>query len=423
MRELWLTIAHTSGAKIYSTALGVFTLFLTARLLGPEGRGQVAAITTWAGMFGTFAYLSLGQVALHRMADDRDQSRFGGLLGSLLLLTIVLSAGGWVVAVGIHLVAPQGAFKGLPLLPLAVGFLALPFFIWEQYGSSLLMGLERLRIYNRFQVLGRTIAVAAVFVMVGGFRLGVVGVLSANLLGQAIMALGGLGFLFSVAHAKGLSCKPDRGEIKGLLSGGAKLHLNAIGTFLFTSANVLILNHYHGAAQTGHFQLATQLLAVLTIIPQSASMVIYGKVASLGPNNAWPVNRRLLVQVTLGMIALSVIAALLAPWAIVLMAGERFRPAVTLFQWMLLGVVGMTFSTLMAPQWIGRGYFWQAAALTLLVGSINVVANFLLIPRLGAKGAILAFLGTYAFSILGNGAMALWCGLQTRRQAAEAVQP
>ncbi|MCX7112896.1 MAG: hypothetical protein NTX45_22825 [Proteobacteria bacterium] len=40
MRELWVNIAHTSGAKIYSLLVGIVTLSLTDRLLGPEGRGQ-----------------------------------------------------------------------------------------------------------------------------------------------------------------------------------------------------------------------------------------------------------------------------------------------------------------------------------------------------------------------------------------------
>lgn len=422
MRELWVNIAHTSGARIYAMAVGVFTLFLTARLLGPEGRGQVAAITTWVSMFSTFAYLSLGQVALHRMADDRERECFGSLLGSLLLMTAILSVAGWLIAAGMYVINPDGAFKGLPLWPLVVGFLALPFFIWEQYGSSLLMGLEQIRIYNRFQVIGRTVAVVVLFALVGGLGMGVAGVLGANLLGQVIVAFGGLGFLFSVVRSKGLSCKPDNMEIRALVSGGAKLHLNAIGTFLFTSANVLILNNYHGAEQTGQFQLATQLLGVLMIIPQAASMVIYGKVANLGPNGAWPINRRLLLQITAGMMALSIVAALLAPWGIVLLAGEPFRPAADLFQWMLPGLIGMTFSTVMAPQWIGRGYFWQAATLSFLIGALNLAANFLLIPLHGMWGAIYAFLFTYAFSILGNGAMALWCELQMRRQAVGVVQ-
>ena len=412
LRELWINIAHTSGAKIYSLLIGVFTLSLTARLLGPEGRGQVATITTWVGMFSTFAYLSLGQVALHRMADDREQKRFGKLLGSLLLLTIVLTLAGWLAALGMYEYNPEGAFKGLPIVSLLVGFLALPFMIWEQYGSSLLMGLERIHIYNRYQVIGRTLSVAALFALVSILGFGVVGVLEANLLGQIIVAMGGIGFLFVFAREKGLACRPNKNEIKALLAGGAKLHLNAIGTFLFTSVNILILNNYHGAEQTGYFQLATQLLGVLMIIPQAASMVIYGKVTTLGPNSAWPDNKRLLLQISLGMIVLSAIAAVLAPWGIILLAGAAFQPAVQPFQWMLLGLVGMTFSTVMAPQWIGRGYFLQAAGLTFLVGAINLVANFWLIPLYGMQGAVYAFLGTYAFSIIGNGAMAWHCQCQ-----------
>lgn len=412
MRELWSNIAHTSGAKIYSLLIGVFTLLLTARLLGPEGRGQVATITTWVSMFSTFSYLSLGQVALHLMADDQAQKRFGNLLGSLLLLAALLTLAGWLVALGMYWYAPEGAFKGLPVIPLVVGFLALPFMIWELYGSSLLMGLERIRIYNRYQIIGRTVSVAAVFTLVGGFGLGVTGVLAANLLGQVMVAIGGISFLFAYARNKGLICRPEKSEIKELLAGGAKLHLNAIGAFLCTSANILILNNYKGAEQTGYFQLATQLLGVLMIIPQAACMVIYGKVTTLGPNGAWTDNKRLLIQITLGMIALSAIAALLAPWGITLLAGETFRPAVEPFQWMLLGVIGMTFSTVMAPQWIGRGYFWHAAGLTFLVGAINLAANFWLIPLHGMRGAVYAFLGTYLFSVFGNGAMAWHCQRQ-----------
>lgn len=409
MREMWGNIARISGVKIYSMFLGVFTLFITARLLGPEGRGQVAAITTWVSMFSIFAGLSLGEIALHRIANDRQRSRFGKLLGSLLLMAVVLSLGGGVFALGAYLVNPQGAFRGLPLLPVVVGFLALPFLIWEQYGSSLLVGLERIHIYNRYQIIGRTISVAAVFVLVGGLGFGVTGAVGAGLVGQVIVALGGIGFLLTFVRSGGQSSRPDKDEIKALVSGGAKLHLNAVGTFLFTSVNILILNYYHGAEQTGYFQLATQLLGVLMVIPQVAAMVIYGKVASLGPNGAWPNNRRLLGQIIIGIVILSGFMALLAPWIITFLAGEAFRPAVAPFQWMLLGLIGMTFSTVMAPQWIGRGYFWQAASLTLLVGVISLVANFWLIPEHGMWGAVYAFLATYAFSIFGNSVMVVHC--------------
>jgi len=77
--------------------------------------------------------------------------------------------------------------------------------------------------------------------------------------------------------------------------------------------------------------------------------------------------------------------------------------------------VGMTFSIVMGPQWIGRGYFWQAAGLTFLVGVLNLGANLWLIPTYGMHGAIYAFIGTYVFSIFGNGAMAAHCEIQYRK--------
>ena len=71
--------------------------------------------------------------------------------------------------------------------------------IWEQYGSALLQALERLDIYNRFQVYGRTLAVVLVVALVAGAGLGVEGVLTANIVGQLLVAAGGLMFLWRAA--------------------------------------------------------------------------------------------------------------------------------------------------------------------------------------------------------------------------------
>ena len=417
-KPIWANIAHTSGAKIYSMLTSVLILAMTARLLGPEGRGYIAAIITWVGLFSTVAHLSLGQVALHRMAGDVKNSGFGGMLGTLMLIAVCVTLVCWLVALTIYWQDWRGMFSGLPPAALIVGFIALPFLIWEQYGSSLLMGLGRIRIYNRYQMVGRTLSMVSVIVLVGWLGQGVVAVMQASLLGQVVVALGGLGFLTRYARRNHAKCRPSKAEAAALLSGGAKLHLNAIGVYLFTSVNILMLNHFHGAEQTAYYQLAAQLTGLMMIIPSAACMVMYGEVARVGADEAWPANKRLLTQLTLGMILLGVCAAVLAPWAIVLVAGEPFRPAIEPFQLMLLGVVGMSFSTLMSPQWIGRGYFWQTAVLTLLVGIVNFMAGLWLIPLHGINGAICAFLGTWMFAIVGNGSMFVHCEMKAKRKEA-----
>ena len=153
MRELWSRILSTSGAKLYAAFVGVFTLSITARVLGPDGRGQVAAITTWVGMFATFGSLSLGQIAIHRAARGGEQGaswlpRAFSVLGSF---TIAATMIGWLLALAIS----QGSslFNHVAPALLALGFALLPMMLWEQYGNALLMAREQLHISNRAQVL------------------------------------------------------------------------------------------------------------------------------------------------------------------------------------------------------------------------------------------------------------------------------
>jgi O-antigen/teichoic acid export membrane protein len=415
MKQLWASIAHTSGAKVYTMLIGVIILALTARILGPDGRGQIIVITTWVGMFSTFAYLSLGQVALSRMVSDPDHQRFNGVLGALIMMVLVVTLFCWLVGYLMYWWGIGLDFRKLPLVGLLIGSAALPFMIWEQYSSSLLMGLGRIGTYNFAQIVGRTLSLLVIVLLVVLLDCGVNGVLIGWFLGQIIVALGGIVFLIKFAQEKGRLFPPDKIETKALLLGGAKLHLNAIGSFLFSSANLLILNHYHTSEAVGYFQMANQLLGVIMIIPSSAGMVIYGKVTRLGPNQAWPDNKRLLIQALMGVIVIGTLAALIAPQVITILAGETFHPAVEPFQWMLFGLIGMTFSSIMAPQWVARGYFWQTAGITILVGLISLVMNFLLIPFYGINGAVWAFLGTYLVSIVCNSIMALHCEKEYKR--------
>lgn len=405
--NFWKSVLHTSGAKIYSMALAVIALAITARALGPSGRGEIAVVLTWVSIFSSIFGLSLGQVSTHRMLSINNRSNFTDLLFTLIFLALSLTVLGWIFAYFAY--AKTSIFSNINSLVLIVGFISLPFMLWEQFGSSLLISLEKLNIYNKYQVIGRTLGILLIFLSI--FILGQreLGVMTSMLIGQAVVSLGGVYFLLSQGLSKVKFPLPVRSELKALLIGGAKLHFNAIGTMLFTSANIVILNFYHGKEQAAFLQLALQLLAVPMIIPQAATMVMFGKVVKLGPNNAWPINKEIFIQIVILMACISLLAAFLAPWAIMILAGKDFAPAIIPFRLMLIALVGMTFSTLMSPQWIGRGYFWQAASLTVFAGLINLLANFILVPKYGIYGAVYSFIATYLFSLIVNGLMAVHC--------------
>lgn len=412
MREIWFKIAHTSGTRVYNLAAAFVILVVTARWLGPEGRGNIAAITAWAGLFGTLGSLSLGQVAIYRATEQRHKAWLAPTLGSLLFLTGIITLIGWGTALGLYGIDRGSIFNGLPPDGLWIGFLTLPFLLWEQGGSSLLIAVDRLDIYNNAQLIARTANIVLVVIALA-LNGGVAGVLVTMLIAQAIISLAGLRYLIRRA---GSAIRPDSQTIRDLLRGGFKLHFNAVGNFLILYIGVLIINHYRGAAETGYYQLAVQLAGVLLVVPQSAAVVLYSKIAQQGPDAAWGTHRKILVWTMVSMVGVGLVAGAAAPWAIPFVMGEAFAPSVTPFTMLLLGLIGMAFAAMMAPQWIGRGLFLQVATIGLAVGSLNLIASFLLVPAYGMYGSVLSILLTYIlFSIPINGGMAIWCEVRYRR--------
>jgi len=159
----------------------------------------------------------------------------------------------------------------------------------------------------------------------------------------------------------------------------------------------------------------------MLVIPLAASLVLSGRVAQLGPDGAWAFQRKVMIYVPLLMVGASILAAVCSPYLIPLVVGPKYVPAVPVFQLSLLGVVGASFSALMASQWIGRGYFVVLSALSIGVAIIHLTASLLFVPRYGMFGAVYANLITFTIAIIGNGVLALRCEIEFRRNRASAA--
>jgi len=404
LRDSWSLIAQTSGSKIYWVLATLLTSVITARFLGPVARGVLVAALAWVTMFATFGYLSLGQVIIHVAAAKERREWLTSFLGSLVAILALMAVIGWVIAAVLYVATGGQAFHHLDPLLLLLAFAGLPFLLWIENGNGALMALGKLPVMNLAQTIGATATVVLTFLAVGPLRLDVYGALLALLIAQALTVAISLGYLLQRAGRLRFEAEPAR----ELFKGGIKLHLNAVGTFLFSHANVLILNHFRSTSETAYFQLAAQLTAGLQIIPLAVSAVTYSLVSQEGPNAAWPRQRRLLFQTVGLIIVVGAVAYFAAPLLIPLVFGAAFAPAVPVFRVLLLGLVGMTVSIVMASQWISRGLFLQAAVLTLAIGLTTVIANWIVIPRHGMFGAAWVTVSTYVAALIANLVMAFW---------------
>ncbi len=398
-------IAGTISARIYSTLVSLGTLMLTARWLGPEGRGVVVVITTWAALVAGIAHLSLGQVLVHRAANNAGKDWIGPALGAVGSITAIASVIGWVAVALLYFLFEDQLFSGIPGVALAVGLGALPFLIWEQYGSALLSIIGRIRTYNLAQIVGRSLGLLLLVVTIKPLGFGIYGFLIAFICAQIVVASAGVTVL--VRHA-GQRLQGGLQAIGGLVRDGLKLHLNAIGVLLFSGVDILMLQYFLGPAEAAVFQLPMQLFLALLLVPQAAQLALQSRVASLNRVEFWREHRLIMALIIGGMSLVAMALWLLAPWIVTFVGGEDFAVSAPVFRILLMGVPWACFNTLMAIQWIMRGYFYQASLVTLVTGSINCLLNLALIPSFGAVGAAYAaVIGMCAVPFIANGWLAI----------------
>ena len=398
-------IISTSSARIYGLVVGLAVLVITARWLGATGRGEIVGVTTWVGMLATFGTLSIGSSIFNYASACREKDWITRIAGPLVCITVGLTLISYIIVLGLYIITDGEIFTELAVLSLLLGFLQLPFLFWESYGSALLICLQKINTYNINQILGRS-AGLVMLVLLLLMDFGVKGALISLLVAQSSVAV-----LCYKDIAKFVSnpLRPDISVIKVLVTNGLKVHIHSIAVFFVSSINILIVNRYCSLADTAHYQLALQILAMMLIVPQSACQVMYGQTAERGPDYAWLGQRKVVFRIMLLIVALAVVAYFTAPYIIPLFFGNTFNPSVIIFQWMLISLMGMSLATIMAVQWISRGLFWQLSLTTLSIGVLNVTMAFVLVPKMKVYGAVWATVISQSIVFLANIVLLLYC--------------
>ncbi|ACV34187.1 lipopolysaccharide biosynthesis protein [Accumulibacter sp.] len=400
-------IAHMSAARGYGVAVSLATLCISARLLGPEGRGTFGAALAWAALFATLANLSLGQALQHRLQVADTKPSLAEQLGTLGGLGLLLSALAIAVAGGLFFLTSGDLFKGISPSLLGLAFAAVPLLVWEQYASNILAASARTDILNRSQYWGRSIGLGLFLVFLMEMGWGVAGALGSQLLAQLLVAALTVVPLWRIA---GRRVAWASREIRPMVRSGGVIHLTTVSAFALDQVSILVINNYLGAQEVGFYQLAQQMVGLLLIVPQSALMVIYGGLAKTSPDAFWPEHRRLATKLLGGMLAASLLAYLAAPSLVVLVAGEKFTPSAAMFRALLPSVLGLSLALLMTPQWIGRGLLRLNMVLTLATSLVVVAFSFWAIARFGVEGAIYVRLAVFALWVpLMQGLFWLWC--------------
>jgi len=373
--------------SVFIQVLGVASGVLLARLLGPTGRGELAAVFLWAGIIAAFGMLSLNEsIVFNAASKEMTVDRI--ISSSLAIFVVIIPI---LIIVG-YIVVPFAYGKYRPEVQLvAYIYLAyIPLHVLAALPVSLFQGTLRLAEWNATRALvhlAYLIGIAgAAFAGLVSVRVFAIAMLSAILLDTLVAYI----LLWRLRY--GLSA-PKLKDMIRLLRFGLKVHIDFMGRFLNqlldqTAISILLL-----ASDLGLYVVAVTISRGVAVVSGTIESVAFPKIAieDSHENKSLMLGRFMKVTILL-VITVSVSLIILTDWILVIFFGEAFAPAAPIVYLLILANIPLSGSLLFSSAFKGFGKPVIAGKAQAIGLVILVISMAILLPTLGTIGAALSVL-------------------------------
>jgi O-antigen/teichoic acid export membrane protein len=392
----------TLASQIAIQAIGLITGILVARLLGPEGRGEVAAVIAWASVI---TYLGdLGLPIAYTYAAAREPARRRQLLGNALVATpvqwLLLGVGGMLV------LQVALARHGQSVVHIATLYLwaYIPLNLVTRYVNAIQQGTGNYLAFNAVRLCVPASYLAFLTLIIGVGMGSVQGVLICNLLSFAVTALVALGF--ALKYIKQL--RPSRVaqwiDPRGFrrdLRYGLSAHVGTLQPFTNLQLDVLVLTALLSAHDLGLYMVALAGAAVLKAQGNALGLVVLPDIAKQRDRY---VQQRLLARYVWIIFLLGGATAILAfAWAEPLVRfiyGSAFESAASILRVTVLGGLAGALYRVISDGLRGMGYPLSSTIVELVGMIIGLASLAVLVPIAGALGAAWAVAATSFCTLL-----------------------
>jgi len=370
--------------------LGLVTGTLSARLLGPDGRGDLALIQLWPTVFAIVAMLGLPEALVYFGARERE--RLGEYLGSAVVLATLSSVA--FVALGWMTLPLVLASHGADLVLAAQRYLLIiPLFALTLLPTHPLRGLGEFGWWNVMR-LGPAFAWLVILLIAFGLDLD-----NARALATFHLAgLAGVGVVATIVVQSRVQppYRVSRSPLKGLLTYGLPAFGATLPQLLNLRLDQLVMTAVLSSRDVGFYVVAVAWSTASMPILIALGQVVFPRIASEHDTSVQAVAFASASRNAVGLMALSIVALGFAtPAVLPFLLTSRFQPAVrpALILTAAGGVYGYSYVLAEGIRGLGRPMVTLWAQLAGLLATGMFLA--LLLPRLGLMGAAIASLGGY----------------------------
>lgn len=381
-------VARFTGLNALLMLLALVTGPIQARILGPEGRGEIAvilAVLTMAPIlldFGLSAYVA------------RERAR-GTSLGTLLATVLPLALGFSMLGVLAAVPVSELLGQGRPVVEryLLITLFAMPLWV----GGGLLLAAARGE--QRWAILYRQRAFTVISSTAAIVGLAVLGVLTVESLAVAMLAITIPGLAFALPMLRGVGpLRVERALVRPALAFGSRSWVTLLSAQGNYRLDQLVMAAVVSSRELGFYAVAVSFTAVVSSFVNAVSLALMPRVAQQGGESVPQVVRVSTLALACGLAAL----AALSPVAVPLLFGNEFRSVVPLVSILVVGALFIGISLILGSALQGHGRPQDAMRPQLVGLVVTVVGLAIVLGPLGALGAALVSVLAYAAVLAGT---------------------
>ena len=374
----------TYGTQLAAAFLSLASVLIVARVLGPDGRGNVAFLTAIAILSGSLATLGVQEANVNLAAGEPATRR--ALAGNSILLSLVF--GGAMVGILTALIA---AFPGVAgpsdpglrwltfaFLPVIVLQILLRFIVQADYGFVVM---------NAAFILSPILNVVANGTLALFDALSVKTAVIAWLTGQTLEAV--ILAWYVQRRLAGFG-RPDLALARRCVGFGAKAHVGRVMQLGNYRLDQWLLGSIAGARELGIYSVAVAWAEALWYLPTALAAVQRPDLVRAESADASRQAARVFRAVVLFTAVSGVVMVVAAPLLCVGLFGARFEGSVDMLRVLVAAAFGVAAVKLLGAALVARG---KPLLQSVAIGAgfaCTVTLDLLLIPSFGGMGAAVA---------------------------------
>lgn len=321
-RSVIIDYAATLSSTGLISLIGVFTGILTARLLGPAGKGDIATVFWLPGFLTAAAILALPQAVAFQVSRNQESHRtmtavgfWLGLFWGLLLAALLYAFIPQIIGDSKTYLTKISRWY---LLYLPIAFSGLTLLGVDQGRQAFLR-------YNLLRLLPAVLFLIALVMVWLMQKADLNTIVFSNLFAQFLATC-----IRAAAAGKALFTKFSHDWIataKHLLKTGMVFHLPDLTGIVLLRIDMAMLIHMVSAEEIGYYSVATAISIGQIGVVTSVVQVGFPKLVKYNGADALPALLKQFRLVQPVVLCVALLAALFTPWVIRNLFGPEFQPA------------------------------------------------------------------------------------------------